>query len=323
MASPLPLGPPTTGTSTRERSAGVTVQQGGDGAQQDVRRLQRLDTAGEERDQGVLRQPQPGAGGGAGGFPRAQALGARGERTEAFEVDAGVDDGHTGGVGLVEADELVRLLGGVRDEPVGGVHDLRLTDDPGGGLGAVTLGERGVLDLRHGVHRVDQRDAPALGGEPADLAGEPVVGVDEVVVAGAVAGPRLHHPVGEGAELGGQLLLGQPLVRTGVDVPHQHAGGHLHRGGQGSGGGPGEYLHLDADRGEPLGQLDDVDVHTAGVTGARLVQGRGVHGQHRDAARLAVAAGEAAREADTGCHTAAAEPGDVLAHVVRSSSLGA
>ena len=34
-------------------------------------------------------------------------------------------------------------------------------------------------------------------------------------------------------------------------------------------------------RGEPPGQLDDVDVHAAGVTGARLVERRGVQADHR------------------------------------------
>ena len=43
----------------------VLVQQQRDRAQQDVGGLQRLDAAGEERDQRVLRQTEPGPGGGA------------------------------------------------------------------------------------------------------------------------------------------------------------------------------------------------------------------------------------------------------------------
>ncbi len=192
-----------------------------------------------------------------------------------------MDDGDLAGVGGVVVDQLVGLAGGVGDQAVGGVDDLRLADDAGGRLGGVALGEGGVLDLGHGVHGVHQGDAPALGRQPADVAGEPVVGVDQVVVAGTVAGPRLHHAVGEGAELRGQLLLGEPLVRTRVDVPDEDAGGQLDGGREGAGGGPGEDLHLDVDRGQPLGQLHDVDVHPAGVTGTRLVQRRGVHTQHR------------------------------------------
>jgi hypothetical protein len=191
---------------------------------------------------------------------------------EAVEVDAGVDDGDLGRVGGVVPYELVGLLGGVRDQPVGGRDDLGLADDPGGGLGGVAVGQVGVLDLGHGVHGVHQGDAPALGGEPADVAGEPVVGVHEVVVAGAVAGPGLHHAVGEGAQLGREVLLGQALVGAGVDVPDEDAGGELHGVREAAGGGPGEDLDLDVDRGEPLRELHDVDVHAAGVAGAGLVE---------------------------------------------------
>ena len=99
LARPLPLGPPTTGTTMRARSVGSLVEQHGDRAQQDVRGLQRLDAAREERDQRVLRQPEPGAGRGAA---------VRG--AEAVEVDAGVDDGDLAGVGVVVPDQFVGLL---------------------------------------------------------------------------------------------------------------------------------------------------------------------------------------------------------------------
>lgn len=98
------------------------------------------------------------------------------------------------------------------------------------------------------------------------------MGVHEVVVAGAVAGPGLHHAVGEGAELGGQLLLGQSLVRARVDVPDEDAGGQFDGGREGGGGRPREDLDLDVDRGEALRELHDVDVHAAGVAGAGLVE---------------------------------------------------
>ena len=95
----------------RERSVGALVQEDGDRAQQDVRGLQGLDAAREERDQRVLRQAEAGAGGGA-------AVGG----AEAVEVHAGVDDGDLAGVGVVVAYEFVGLLGGVRDEAVGGAR---------------------------------------------------------------------------------------------------------------------------------------------------------------------------------------------------------
>ncbi len=237
------------------------VEQDRHGPQQDVRGLEGLYAAREERDQGVLREAEAGAGGGA-------AVGG----AEAVEVHAGVDHGDLGGVGRVVPDEFVGLLVGVGDEPVRGGDDLRLADHAGGGLGGVAVGQVGVLDLGHGVHGMHQGDAPALGGEPADVAGEPVVGVDEVVVAGAVAGPGLHHAVREGAQLGREVLLGEALVGPRVDVPDEDARGELDRGREPARRRPGEDLDLDVDRGQALGQLHDVDVHAAGVTGAGLVE---------------------------------------------------
>lgn len=96
--------------------------------------------------------------------------------------------------------------------------------------------------------------------------------VDEVVVAGAVAGPGLHHAVCEGAELGGEFLLGEALVGAGVDVPDEDSGGHLHGRREGGRGRAREDLDLDVDRGEALRELHDVDVHAAGIAGAGLVE---------------------------------------------------
>lgn len=97
--------------------------------------------------------------------------------------------------------------------------------------------------------------------------------VDQVVVAGPVTGPGLHHPVREGTELGGQILLGEPFVRAGVHMPYEDSGREFHLGRQGPGRRAREDLDLDVDRGEALGELHDVDVHAARVAGARLVQG--------------------------------------------------
>lgn len=114
------------------------------------------------------------------------------------------------------------------------------------------------------------------------------MGVDQVVVAGAVAGPGLHHAVREGAQLGGEVLLVESLVGARVDVADQDAGGELDGGREVRGRRAREDLHLDVDRGEALRELDDVDVHAAGVAGAGLVERGGVHGEHGDAAGAAV-----------------------------------
>lgn len=115
---------------------GALVEEDGDRAQEDVRGLQGLDAAREERDERVLRETQAGAG------CRAAVRGA-----EAVEVDAGVDDGDLAGVGGVVPYEFVGLLRGVRDEAVGRLDDLGLADDPGGGLGVSPSARLAFLTL--------------------------------------------------------------------------------------------------------------------------------------------------------------------------------
>ena len=135
------------------------------------------------------RAPRPGR---AGGRRRGRHRGGRPRR---------------GRVGVVQVDQLLGLDVGVRDQHVGGLDDLLLADHPGRRLGGVAVGERVVLDLGHRVHRVHERHAPAVAGQRADLAGEPVVRVDGVVAALVVAGLGAQHLAGEGAQLPGQLLL--------------------------------------------------------------------------------------------------------------------
>jgi hypothetical protein len=257
---------------------GPGLEQPGGGPQEDVGRLQRLEAADEEQEVGVLRDAETAAG----SAPRAGG--------EQAEVDARGHGHDLAGVGAVEVDELVGLLVGVGDQAVGGGDDLGLTDRAGSGLGGVTLGQRQVLDPRHGVHRVDERHVPALGGQPGHLAGEPVVGVHEVVPAGRPGRLQPHQAGREGAQLGRQVLLGQPLEGASRHVPDRHARRQLDGGRQVRAGRPGDHVDLHAQRGQAAGQLDDVHVHAAGVAGAWLVQGGGVHGDHRETSGQAAAA---------------------------------
>ncbi len=94
----------------------------------------------------------------------------------------------------------------------------------------------------------------------------------DVVVAGLVGGFGAQHAGGEGAQLGGQVVLVEPLERPGHDVAHQHAGRHLDDGLIGRRRRAGEDLHLDAAAGHLQRALQHVDVHAAGVAGARLGQ---------------------------------------------------
>ena len=109
------------------------------------------------------------------------------------------------------------------------------------------------------------------------------MGVHDVVVADRLRGLGAEHLAREDAELAGQLALAEALERAGVDVPHLDAvaGGddRVERGA----GGAGEDVDLDALGGHLPGQLDHVDVHPAGVAGARLVERGGVQADHRHA----------------------------------------
>ena len=247
----------------------LALEQLGRRPHEHVGRLERLDPADEEQHDGVVGEPEPGPG-------RALL-----PRHEEVEVDAWGHDDHPVGVGVVVADELARLALGVGDEPVGDLDDLGLADLPARGLGDVVGGQLAVLDPGHRVHRVDEGHLPALGDEPADLAGEPVVRVRDVVVPRGDAGDLAHHPGSEGAQLPRQVLLDQALVGAGVDVPHRHPGHHLDDVGQVGGRAPGEDLDLDAPRTQPLRGLHHVHVEPARVARTGLVERRGVDADHR------------------------------------------
>ena len=107
--------------------------------------------------------------------------------------------------------------------------------------------------------------------------------VDEAVVTLGLVRAGPHHPGGEGAELAGQVVLAEPLVGARGDVADDDARLHLDGGRQVGRRGAGEDLDLDAALGQLVGDLDDVDVHAARVTGARLLQRGGVDAEHRDA----------------------------------------
>jgi len=86
-----------------------------------------------------------------------------------------------------------------------------------------------VLDLGHGVHGMDQRNAPVLLERQADAAGEPVVRVDHVVTAAL-----LRHEAAQLAvqlrQPGGQFLLGHFVRRRAGQMDQAGAGARvLHR----------------------------------------------------------------------------------------------
>ena len=189
-----------------------------------------------------------------------------------LEVGAGVDGLHLGRVGVVELGQLACLLGRVGDQPVGRRDHVELASDPLLRLGGLADREGRVLDLAQRVHGLHQRHAPALLGGRADLARQPVVRVHEVVLArlGGRLGPQ--HLEGELADLAGQVGLVQLLEGAGHDAAHEHPGNELGQRRGVPADRPGEDLDLGAPLREPLGDLDYVDVQSARVAGARLVE---------------------------------------------------
>ncbi len=249
--------------------------------QQHVGGLGRLYPAHERDHEGLLRQverlpgPVPVAGG------------------EDVQVHAGVDDLDPPRVGAVVVAQLGGLGSGVGDEEVGLGGDLLLADHARVRLGVVAFGQAGVLDLGEGVEGLHQRHPPPLGGDPPGLPGQPVVGVDEVVVPGGAVRLGPQQSAGEGAQLRGQVVLGQALEGAGRDVVDEHARGRLGRGRLLRAGGAGEDLDLDAAARQLAGGVEDVHVHAAGVTGAGLGERRSVdrhHGDPSDAALPTVGA---------------------------------
>ncbi len=132
------------------------------------------------------------------------------------------------------------------------------------------------------MHGLDERNAPAFRRHGRDLAGQPVVRVQQVIAAGREVGLGPQHPEGERADLAGQGVLVEFLERAGHHVADEHAGYQLHRGRRFRADRAGEDLDLDAAAGQLLGHLDHVDVEAARVAGARLVERRGVHADGRD-----------------------------------------
>ena len=148
----------------------------------DVRPLVRLESSGEEHETLFRANAQQLPGGGA-------AAG-----NEHPVVHARMDNINTLRVSPIQRDELVKLVRGVGNEPIGKPGDLGLGDDPRPWFGTVADGEVEVLDAAHGVHAVDERDTATFPDDQADLARQPVVAVHEVVRLG-----RGHHACADAA----------------------------------------------------------------------------------------------------------------------------
>ncbi len=200
-------------------------------------------------------------------------------------VDARGNDPDPLGIGSVETHELPGLLRRRREDHVGVADHALLASQAFERLRRFPAGERVVLDLAERVERGHERDAEDLLGRAADPTRQPVVAVDQVVVVALL--PR--HPEHAAEELRQIPLhrgLRQRLARTRLRAHDADPRRDLADVVRVASAAPREEVDLDPLTGEALGHRSDVDVHPAGVTGSRLVDGRGVDGEDGDARRI-------------------------------------
>jgi hypothetical protein len=244
-----------------EVDIGAAAPEQGSGLEQDLRAFEALDPAGEEQ--------MECAGGDAVGVP-GWGPECRGEDGE---VNAGGCDVDVVEVGAVVGDKFGGFGCGVGDQAGGAVDDavFAVLAAPGFGLFAGVQEE--VFDFGHGVHGVHQGDVPQVGEFESGDAGDPVVGVDEVVAAVGLLGADALDFGDHAVQQFGEFFFGEFAGRAGQDVVDADAGVGVFDGGLPGCGGAGEDLHFDAGFGQGGGKAADVDVHAAGVPGTGLFHG--------------------------------------------------
>ena len=202
-------------------------------------------------------------------------------RAVQVHVDPRGNDLDAGGVGVVMLGEVVLFLVRVDHHDVGVVGDLLFADAARLRLRRIAVGEVQVLHRGQRVGGVHQRHAPQIPQQPPDLPRQPVVGMHHAV-AQTMAPGEGEHPAGERRQLGGQLGLVQALVRPGDDVDDAQIRRHLHDLALARARGTGVHVHCHSAGRQFPARAQHVDVHPAGIAGARLLQRRGVHGDDRD-----------------------------------------
>ena len=229
------------------------VAQAGERAHREIGALELLDAAGEEEH------------GSSGDAER-----ALGDVAVAGDEQRGVDalrhDLDAVGIGAVEADELLPLVGGRRDDEIGAAHDLRL--DAGPEVDVVVDPHLGLHPVER-VERGDERQPELVLEAMPHRARHPVVGVDDVV-GRAAALERVACGVGEGADELGELAARHRRARPGLDVEHAEARLDHDDGRLFGVLGTGEDVDLHAGTGERGRERADVDVHPTGVAAPRL-----------------------------------------------------
>src|SRR4029077_12343950 len=126
-----------------------------------------------------------------------------------------------------------------------------------------------------------ERSAPLLPQPQPGDAGEPVVGVDQVVRDAAL--PReLLDARRELAQMGVDRLARHRSLRARGQVHHAGARPQLHHPGNGRVLRAGEHVDVQPHAAELARDLAHVDVHAPRLLAAESGEGAGVHREHRD-----------------------------------------
>jgi hypothetical protein len=211
----LPLGAADDGDDELSRRGGVGGEQALDGAEQHVRGLQRLDAADEEQHVGVRGRRAASRG----------ALGAGAARAEDAEVDARRDDRDPAGSASYRSMRSPASSSVLATSRSGGGDPPAPRRSPGpAARGASPRASERFLTLAIVCIVCTSGTFQRSAASQADLAGEPVVRVHEVVPARVLLGLGAQHAGRERAQLARQVVLGEAGERAGDDVAHQDAG---------------------------------------------------------------------------------------------------
>ena len=229
--------------------------------------LARDDPPDLQHDRLIRRQPE-----GDAGDPGV-------DRRKLFRIEAAGHDRDAAGRRVVEADQVVLILGALGDDVVRARDDAVLGLDPL--LGREVGGA--LVELPHAaepVERHDVGDTQRLLQGHRGQTGHPEVRVYQLVPPAA---GDIEHELGELAHIGQQLFLGDRPVGTGGHVEHAHAGHPLdERRGVGVIL-AGEDVHLVAARRELLRDVADVDDLAPGIDAADRRERRGMLADEADA----------------------------------------
>ena len=202
-------------------------------------------------------------------------------RREQLGVDAARDHGDPPRVGAVVAAEVRALHDVGRHDPVGRPDDPLLRGDARRRL-PLGRGRRDpVLQAPEGVEHLEHGRPPAPAQRQPRGAREPVVRMDQVVVA--VGDPPRVRAAHEVVEVVDDALARHRGLGAGRQVDHPHARGERDHPRDRGVLGAREHVHQDAHAAELARELADVDVHPARLLAAERGQRAGVHAEHRDA----------------------------------------